>query len=63
MAKIFTPPAGPFRAIIRTKHKTLTRTFEPRMHAKAWAVRTEGGCRPHGCHQHQRRRHNLLQTG
>ena len=42
MATITKTPAGTFRAIIRTKNKTITKTFKLRKLAKAWALRIEG---------------------
>jgi hypothetical protein len=42
MATITKTLAGTFRAIIRTKNKTITKTFKLRKLAKAWALRIEG---------------------
>ena len=42
MATITKTPAGTFRAIIRTKNKTITKTFKLRKLSKAWALRIEG---------------------
>ena len=42
MATITKTPAGTFRAIIRTKNKTITKIFKLKKLAKAWALRIEG---------------------
>lgn len=42
MATIIKTPAGTFRAIIRTKNKSITKTFKLKKLATAWAKRIEG---------------------